>query len=117
MKPFNLAEYLADSLKKVITRDGRTVRIICTDFNNKDYPIIGEIQDCMDPESFTEERRYFDLSVDSDKDLFFYSEKREGWINIFKDYDSKYVGYKIFESKEEAEKVGSTATIKIEWEE
>lgn len=117
MKPFNLEEYLKNPSKKVVTRDGRAVRIICTDFNNKYYPIIGEIQDCMDPESFTEEGRHIDLSVDSDKDLFFVTKKREGWINLFKDYNSNYVGYKIFESKEEAEKVGSTATIKIEWEE
>ena len=117
MKPFNLEEYLKNPNKKVVTRDGRAVRIICTDFNNKSYPIIGEVQDCIDPRSFTEEGRCFGLSVDSDRDLFFYSEKKEGWINLFKDHDSRYVGYKIFESKEEAEKVGSTTTIKIEWEE
>lgn len=30
MKPFNLKEYLENPYRKVVTRDGRTVRIICT---------------------------------------------------------------------------------------
>lgn len=31
MKQFNLKEYLKDPNKKVVTRDGKNVRIICTD--------------------------------------------------------------------------------------
>lgn len=31
MKQFNLQEYLAHPERKVVTRDGRPVRIICTD--------------------------------------------------------------------------------------
>ena len=31
MKPFNLEEYLKNPKRKVITRDDRPVRIICTD--------------------------------------------------------------------------------------
>ena len=30
MKPFNLKAYLENPYRKVVTRDGRTVRIICT---------------------------------------------------------------------------------------
>ena len=33
MKPFNLKTYLKNPLRKVITRDGYPVRIICTDAN------------------------------------------------------------------------------------
>lgn len=118
MKPFNLDEYLKNPNKKVVTRDGKAVRIICTDFNNKSYPIIGEVQDCVDPRSFTEEGRCFGLSVDSDKDLFFYSEKKEGWVNIF---PNNIIGG-IYESEEEAKKAAFWSscpftTIKIEWEE
>ena len=39
MKEFNLTEYLKDPSKKVVTRDGRDVRIICTD-EKGDEPII-----------------------------------------------------------------------------
>ena len=116
MKPFSLEEYLKNPNRKVVTRMGTPVRIICTDFNNKIYPVVGEIQGVFTPEPFTKDGAYREL-VCTDYDLFFASEKHEGWINLFKDSDIKYVGYKIFESKEEAEKVGSTATIKIEWEE
>ena len=116
MRPFNLEEHLANPSKKVITRDGKEVRIICTDFNNKYYPIIIEVKGNNSPISITKNGKYLN-SKDSDLDIFFAPEKHEGWINLFKDSDIKYVGYKIFESKEEAEKVGSTATIKIEWEE
>lgn len=116
MKPFSLEEYLKNPSKKVVTRDGKEVRIICTDFNNKYYPIIIEVKGNNSPISVTKNGKYLN-SKDADLDIFFTTEKKEGWINLFKDYDSKYVGYKIFESKEEAEKVGSTATIKIEWEE
>lgn len=31
MKEFNLNEYLKNPSQKVVTRDGRNVRIICTD--------------------------------------------------------------------------------------
>ena len=40
MKPFNLEEYLKNPDKKVVTRDGRNVRIICTDRRDSVYPIV-----------------------------------------------------------------------------
>lgn len=41
MKQFNLDEYLKDTTQKVVTRDGRSARIVCTDaVGNKDYPIL-----------------------------------------------------------------------------
>lgn len=120
MKQFNLAEYLKNPERKIVTRDGRKVkRILCVDAKG-DHPIVALIKSKDEKEeyplSYTVNGRY-SLDYEKSVDLFFAPEKHEGWINLFKDPDSKYVGYKIFESKEEAEKVGSTATIKIEWEE
>ena len=44
MKQFNLEEYLANPSRKVITRDGRNVRIICTDAKGKHvYSVIALI--------------------------------------------------------------------------
>ena len=40
MKQFNLEEYLKDPNKKVVTRDGRNVRIICTDQKGTEYSVI-----------------------------------------------------------------------------
>lgn len=119
MKQFNLEEYLKNPSKKVITRDGKSVRIRCTDRKDADYPIVALIDSKGKEEilSYTKNGYFYYDGRKDVNDLFFAPEKHEGWINLFKDPDSKYVGYKIFESKEEAEKVGSTATIKIEWEE
>lgn len=35
MKQFNLEEYLKNPKRKVVTRDGRDVRVICTDRKTK----------------------------------------------------------------------------------
>ena len=43
MNEFSLEEYLKNPERKVVTRDGKNVRIICTDFDNPNYPVIGEI--------------------------------------------------------------------------
>lgn len=40
MKQFDLKEYLKDPNKKVVTRDGRNVRIICTDRKGTEYSVI-----------------------------------------------------------------------------
>ncbi len=115
MKQFNLTEYLKNPSKKVITRDGRNVTIHCTNYQGT-FPVIAEVEGLDYSMAFMDDGGYHCIES-SNYDLFFAPEKHEGWINLFKDSDIKYVGYKIFESKEEAEKIGSTATIKIEWEE
>ena len=40
MEKFNLEEYLKNPSRKVVTRDGRNARIICTDMNYKNHPIV-----------------------------------------------------------------------------
>ena len=124
MKPFNLDEYHKNPSRKLITRDGRTVRrILCTDARGG-YPVIALI-DCGDYDSafsYTKEGKHIEYKSSS-SDLFFAPEKHEGWINIFKNVYNNYIGQsRIFESKEDAEKDGEQksayiATVKIEWEE
>ena len=118
MKQFNLDEYLKNPTKKVITRDGRPVKIHCTNYT-KNHLIIAEIEGTNLSELFNKDGKWLYLA-DSEKDLFFAPEKHEGYINIFGDCNS-YAGTDIFESKEDAEKYGKKyhdykATIKIEWE-
>ena len=43
MKQFNLEEYLKNPSRKIITRDGRNVRIVCT--NAKSFPIVALVED------------------------------------------------------------------------
>ena len=83
MKQFNLKEYLKDPSKKVVTRDGKDVRIICTD--KKGYScIVALVSDGKDEEkAFT---YYSDGTrqtyVNSSTDLCFAPTKHEGWVNI-----------------------------------
>ena len=123
MKQFNLEEYLANPSKKVVTRAGRNVRIICTDFNNPNFPVIGEIEGSKWPISFTTEGLFTDHAA-RDYDLFFAPEKHEGWLNVYRDRDTGATSFGaiLYTSREEAEEVGKTdvyyaATAKIEWEE
>lgn len=43
MKQFNLNEYFKDIDQNVVTRDGKQVRIICTDAPVKNYPVTGYV--------------------------------------------------------------------------
>lgn len=122
MKQFNLEEYLKNPSKKVVTRDGRSARIICTDFDNHDFPVVGEIKGHKWPLSFATNG----TSIKGRQlcnDLFFAPEKHEGWVNIYLDtYNISYVGTCIYKSKEESEEIGKKlscyiTTLKIEWEE
>ena len=125
MKQFNLEEYLKNPSKKIVTRDGRDVRIICTDFDNPDFPVVAEIKGHKWPLSFmTNGEAIKERQLCSD--LFFAPEKHEGWINIYFWKDGPISGNIIFNSKEEAEESGRhccgftkdlyITSIKIEWE-
>ena len=131
MKQFNLEEYRNNPSRKIVTRDGRDVRIICTD-KRGDYPIVALIRkqdnDVETLNTFTESGR-LTFDKESVTDLFFAPEKHEGWTNVYRDiYIGTHAG-PIFNSKEEAEwdvrrdslKEKSLSsyltTVKIEWEE
>ena len=119
MKQFNLEEYLKNPSKKVITRDGRNVRIICTDFDNHDFPVVGEIKGHKWPLSFATNG----TSIKGRQlcnDLFFAPEKHEGWINVYEEGTNRYLDGCICSTEEEAKRIrgcGYITTIKIKWEE
>lgn len=123
MKPFSLGEYLKNPSIKVVTRDGRNVRIKCTDAKG-DCPVIGLI-DCEDTEismSFTEKGRLGVDFCDSLIDLFFDTKKHEGWMNLYKRDFGLVQGDLVRDSEEAAKKIAAgdedyITTIKVEWEE
>ena len=125
MKQFNLEEYLKDPNKKVVTRDGRNVRIICTDQKGTKYSVIALCATNKDSEvcySCLPNGRIH-MGEDSCLDLFFAPEKHEGWVNLFNLSEGPYLG-SVYSSKEVAEAMSKKcglqhyiATIKIEWEE
>lgn len=129
MKEFNLEKYLKNPSQKVVTRDGREVRIICTDFlSEMNKPVIALIKEYENKENawnFTKNGKYhLPENEESSKDLFFAPTKREGWVNLYKDKneDITYLPGIIHDSEEEAKKAikgdpDFIATIKIEWDE
>ena len=122
MKPFSLEEYLKNPSQKVVTRDGRNVRIICTDAKGN-FPIIALVETHNDTEVALRlsEDGYFYSNDEDSRDLFFATEKQEGWINVYLDAENdSYVGTRIYKSKEDAENNGRiwkgyVTTLKIEW--
>ena len=123
MRQFSLEEYLKNPSRKVITRDGQSVKIYCTNFDsNSGQLIVAEIEGSGYSTTFFKNGKFF-KSEETPLDLFFATEKHEGWINLYKNKDGiSWISPNYFKSKEEAEEEGkeytcNVTTIKIEWEE
>ena len=123
MEQFSLEKYLANPSRKVVTRDGRRARIVCTDKRELNYPIIALIETRPGGEevtcSYTKDGRYCTACSDI-FDLFFVPEKHEGWVNVYEEGTNRYLDGCICVTKEEAKRIrgyGYITTIKIEWEE
>ena len=127
MEKFNLEKYLANPSRKVVTRDGRNARVISTDMNSKNYPIVALVKLSDNPTedvwTYTKDGE-FEVDKSTRHDLFFAPEKHEGWLNLFKDTLGIIYGGCVYTSKDEAkeeehptDKESHVATIKIEWEE
>ena len=116
LKPFNLEA--AKAGKPVCTRDGRKARIICFDKKDEDnlYPIVCLIQ--SDGEEHLavhmEDGHALDGVEETPSDLMMLPEKKEGWVNVYKE--------RIYSTKEEAieatyDGVTYVDTVKVCWEE
>ena len=127
MKQFNLEEYLANPSRKVVTRDGRNVKIHCTNYIGA-QKIIAQIEGNDYSSAFYNDGRFI-IGEESRRDLFFAPERHEGWVNIYKAGVQKetlgcmvtrYVGSSIWPTEEAAKTAADpdpVVTIKIEWEE
>ena len=122
MEQFSLEKYLANPSRKVVTRDGRRVRIICTDMKSTTYPVVALIENGSGYEqliTFSKNGEYA-VNESSRSDLFFAPEKHEGWVNVYEEGTNRYLDGCICVTKEEAKRIrgyGYVTTIKIEWEE
>ena len=124
MKQFNLNEYIANPSRKVVTRDGRPVRIVCTDAMST-HPVVALVRKNENTETmwnFTQDGTY----VKGEKngiDLFFAPEKKDGWVSLYRNVRGNLVFGLPYCTKEEAldELYDDTDTridtIKVEWEE
>ena len=124
MKQFNLAEYLENPNRRIITKDGRNVRIICTDAKGN-FPIIALVETYNGNETvlrLKENGRFYN-DTENSRDLFFATEKKNGWVNIYKSGNNVIFGSNCPYNSEELAKdnimcaFDYLTTIKIEWEE
>lgn len=140
MKPFNLKEHLENPYRKVVTRDGRAVRIICTNgnlfssgLNSSKYPVVALVKKSSNNrDKNPNEELLICYSTDGHRivgtndrnDLFFETVKVSGWINIYRliTFPGGVSTGAIYKTKEEALSKGEGKdnyldTIFIEWEE
>ena len=123
MKPFNIKEYLENPNREVVTREGKPVRILCTDLDDNDYPVAAAVRN-FHVDKFTADG-LFQLRKKTKYDLFFGREKREGWALIYKEtaLRASHLSPEIYATKEAAERVWEAnpgiecSIVKIEWEE
>ena len=119
LKPFDLEA--AKAGKPVCTRDGRSVRIICFNRESIGFPIIALIKngDTEGVYQFDDKGR---SNIDDEErgyDLMMLPEKKEGWVNVYKDGDNNYRSTIHTNEKVALSRKGSACitTIKISWEE
>ena len=125
MRSFSLEEFKKDASRRVVTRDGREVRILCTD-RISEFPIIALVFDIAQQEevvvTFQKDGKYDDQRGENPLDLFFALTKREGWVNLFKDEELPFINGDVYKSEKDAKEaaIGEPdfiASVKIEWEE
>ena len=120
MKQFNLEEYLANPSKKVVTRDGRSVKIHCTNYIGAQR-IIAQVEGNDHSSAFSKDGRFI-VGEDSRCDLFFAPERHEGWTPVYREPTGKIrFGY-AYSTQKEAEEASKYDTryvtiTKVEWEE
>ena len=125
MKQFNLEEYLKNPSRKVVTREGRAVKIHCTNYTGTQH-IIAQVEGSDHSVAFDENGKYYIGNFDSKYDLFFAAKKHEGWVIIFKRalLDSFEIWPGIYDDRGKAEHVWEAnpgmiecSIVRIEWEE
>ena len=124
LKPFDIQK--ARTGKPVCTRDGRKARIICFDrrlfYKNVSYPILALVE-CSDGEDdvcgYNEKGKVLiEDGAEYKDDLMMLPEKKEGWVNVYKD---GLLGTRAYNTKKEAFDNASPSdyvdTVMISWEE
>ena len=115
LKPFDLKK--AKEGKPVCTRDGRKTRILCYDFKqNEEYPILVAVEnkDGKECALLYSNDGVSEMYKSSNNELAMLPEKKEGWVNVYKE--------RCYETKEEAieatyDGVTYVDTVKVCWEE
>ena len=121
LKPFDLEA--AKAGKPVCTRDGRKARVLCYDFKqNEEYPILVAVENKDGKECALLYSNYgiSEMYKSSNNELAILLEKKEGWVNVYKECDGEYyvekVVYKIKgHAVENASSQNYVGTVRIEF--
>ena len=124
MKQFSLEEFKKNPNRKVVTKKGRPVRIVCTDAV-RIYPIVALVKFNEEEElnSYLPDGRWSFANENGDMNLFFAPEKKVIWGNLYStQHGTTFSGdfYKTEEAalKEKAKDFSKyITTFKVEWEE
>ena len=124
MEEFSLEKYLKNPNRKIVTRDGKSVRIVCTNKLDNNYPLVALVHDgdseiCYSYTIFG--KLYTNQHSDTELDSFFAPQQHAGWINLFKVNSATTTG-EVYNTEEEAKSAIAKSlvyisTVKIEWEE
>ena len=121
MKQFNLKEHLEHPDWEVVTREGKPVRILCTDLDDNDYPVAAVVGN-FHVDKYTAEG-LFQAGKETKYDLFFYFKKIEAWTLFVKCAGNFVLGSIFYDTIEEARRVQESdpdrygPIVKVEWEE
>ena len=114
MKKFDLEAAKAGA--KVVTRDGRSVRIVCFDVKDM-WPIVALITETDGQEIIRgnlKNGNIFESGNEHPCDLFMAPVKKEGWMNCYPDFRNT-----VYATKAEADKeavFNRISCVKVEWE-
>ena len=121
LKPFDIQK--AREGKPVCTRDGRKARIIC--FDRKDNTPIVALIECVNHTEILQcvhnDGKCFHYDT-SNNDLMMLPEKKEGWVNLYREEDNTIETSMIRDNYDDAKTSISSSrnyitTVKIQWEE
>lgn len=123
-KPFNLEEFLKNTSRPVVTRDGRPVRIICTDriwtVAGITRGILALIKNIDGQEFIVDYDNNGKAGNDNNFDLFLIPIRKKGYINLYKINNEVFTSNSIYDSRESAMNCKTDDcidTVEINWEE
>lgn len=105
LKQFDLEIYKKYPYRKIVTTDGRPVRIICTDATG-DFPVVGLVDDGAENHEIVEKFSVHGkciLEEHQNLNLWFRNETCNGWVIINNERKLNYINSRVYPSLEAAE--------------
>lgn len=123
MEQFNLQKYLENPQKKIVTRNGLPARIICTNRESADRPIVSLVyrNGVEEPLAHDVNGRYsFDDTVENPFDLFFAPSNKSVWVFLYKSGVSQIISFACKDksyAEQKMKELDGFGLTEISWEE